>query len=116
MTFRPPNSPPLGTAWHWKRSGAKPIEFREHYESLGFTVVEFPKPKFIDYTKTSLVTRVKHEPKAKAPPSDDELTQLAEVLELRLSGMVYTKIEEHFGIEGKKGFWAMKMVRKAEAL
>jgi hypothetical protein len=45
--------------------------------------------------------------------STDKLTEQARVLELRLEGLTYLKIEEEMGWENKLGFKAMKVLREA---
>jgi len=95
-----------GSAWHLVATQVTPEEFQERYESLDFQVVIREEPKPIRYDKQILVGR-----ESKIPPN---LELQARVLQLRLDGLSYMKIEKELGVEGKKGFYAMKILRAAQ--
>lgn len=48
-------------------------------------------------------------------PPELKKDDVERVLELRATGMGYVHIEAELGIEGKKGFWAWKIVKANEA-
>ncbi len=95
-----------GSSWHTTESKVTISEFTEKYEALGFQVVKREKPKAIRYDKQIVVSREKAGP---------DLELQARVIKMRLEGLTYMKIESALGLEGKKGFFAMKILRQAEA-
>ncbi len=95
-----------GSAWHTTATKVTIKEFTDKYEALGFQVVQREKPKAIRYDKQIVVGREKAGP---------DLELQARVIKMRLAGLTYMKIEAELGMEGKKGFFAMKILRQAEA-
>jgi hypothetical protein len=96
-----------GCGWNFKQTGVTPEEFAAKYEELGFKVVTHPKPKRVNYNKSALVGR------KVIPPTKLALEEMRQVVALRLEGKTYKEIEEAMGIVEKKGFWAMKILRRA---
>ncbi len=95
-----------GSAWNVIATKVASGEFKEKYEALGFQVVCREQPKAIRYDKNIGVGREKAVP---------NLALQARVIKMRLEGLTYMKIEEALELEGKKGFFAMKILRQAEA-
>lgn len=95
-----------GSAWNVIARKVASGEFKEKYEALGFQVVLRETPKPIRYDKNITPGRDKMAP---------DLLLQAKVIKMRLEGLTYMKIEKALGLEGKKGFFAMKILRQAEA-
>lgn len=114
MTFRRSDTGYVhGCGWSFVRTGETVETFRERYESIGFKIVtREPKPRKINYEKSLRVDSLKKPPK---PMTRLALEERQQVVELRLEGLTLMKIEEQMGVLGKKGFWAMKILRQAEA-
>jgi hypothetical protein len=135
MTFRRPEEDYThGSAWNLKKMRETVEGFQTWAGSNSLVVEMLPKAKRINYEKSIRVGQSEaskeqrkatreatREERAKTAPAqtpaeslDEKMTE-AEVIRLRLEGLSYKKIEERLGKFGKKGFWAMKIIRRVEA-
>lgn len=73
-----------------------------------------PPDPIIEAERVDAEKRARSLTRSLASADDVPLEQREGVLMLRAAGMGYVAIEKEFGIVGKKGFWAWKIVKAAE--